>query len=94
METYYKSKKRFYTLAELKKRVLNKPMPVIELVDMRQEIKSNNRSIFSRKLLNSMEEALRNREQIILFLNRRGYSTFVLCRECGFVMKCPTVTFL
>ena len=89
IETYYKSQKKLYTLAELKKRVLDKPLPKIELVDMRQEIKSNNRSIFSRKLLNSMEEALRNREQIILFLNRRGYSTFVLCRECGFVMKCP-----
>ena len=67
IETYYKSQKKLYTLAELKKRVLDKPLPKIELVDMRQEIKSNNRSIFSRKLLNSMEEALRNREQIILF---------------------------
>lgn len=89
IETYYKSERGLYTLYELKKRVLDKPLPVIELVDMRQEIKSNNRSIFSRKLLYSIKEALNNNEQIILFLNRRGYSTFVLCRDCGFVMKCP-----
>jgi len=88
VETYYKCKKGIYDLAELKNRVFDRPLPEIKIVDMREEIKLNNRSMFSRKLLNNMKQALKARQQIILFLNRRGHSTFVLCRECGFVMKC------
>ncbi|MDI3540609.1 MAG: hypothetical protein PWP66_147 [Thermosediminibacterales bacterium] len=89
IETYYKGKRGEYIITNLKKRVNNRPMPVVELIDMRKELKSNNKSIFSRRLHSCIKQALKNNEQIILFLNRRGFSTFILCRDCGFVMKCP-----
>ena len=65
------------------------PMPFVHIVDMREELKEGNRSIFSRMLLNSLGETLRNEEQAILFLNRRGSATYIFCRDCGFVVRCP-----
>ena len=65
------------------------PLPPVQLVDMRQELRAGNRSIFSRPLQNALDEVLARREQAILFLNRRGTSTFVLCRDCGLVLNCP-----
>src|SRR5665648_657649 len=64
-------------------------LPKVEVVDMREELKNGNTSILSRRLYQEMKEILEEGKQIILFLNRRGYSTFVSCRECGYVMKCP-----
>ena len=64
-------------------------MPGVHTVDLRAELKDGNRSILSRQLQELMEERLEKKEQIMLFLNRRGYSGFVSCRECGHVVKCP-----
>ncbi|MEA3459880.1 MAG: primosomal protein N', partial [Chloroflexota bacterium] len=64
-------------------------LPPVEVVDMRQELKAGNRSIFSRALQRAMAEALARNQQVILFLNRRGAATFVMCRDCGHVLKCP-----
>jgi primosomal protein N' (replication factor Y) len=64
-------------------------LPPVEIVDMRAELKSGNTNIFSRSLKTAMDQALGKGEQIILFLNRRGAATFVMCRDCGHVMKCP-----
>lgn len=64
-------------------------LPPVQIVDMRQELRAGNRSIFSRALAESLEETLTRGEQAILFLNRRGTATYVLCRSCGHVLKCP-----
>ncbi len=63
-------------------------LPPVQVVDLRQELKAGNRSIFSRALREAMGEALAAKEQVILYLNRRGATTFVICRDCGFVLKC------
>ncbi len=89
LESYYQASNGEYALLELKKRVAGREMPHVEIIDMREELKSGNRRIFSRKLMNAVKEALDNDKQSILFLNRRGYSTFVLCRECGYSVRCP-----
>ncbi len=88
IETYYKSLIGKYKLYELKKRVKNISMPEIRVVDMREELKMDNKSILSRELYEDMKLAFENNEQVLLFLNRRGFSTFVSCRECGYVFKC------
>ena len=72
----------------LKKRISEGGMPDSFIVDMREEILSGNRTIFSRKLYEEINKNLSRKEQTILFLNRRGYSTFIMCRECGLVIKC------
>jgi primosomal protein N' (replication factor Y) len=77
-----------YEKIVLKERYNKTPMPTVEILDMRQELKNGNKSIFSIQLYESMLQCLKDKKQVILFLNRRGYSTFVSCRECGFVMKC------
>lgn len=89
IETYYRAISGEIQLIELKNRIHNKAMPKMEIIDMREELSSGNISMFSRKLIYEIKEALRKREQIILFLNRRGFSTFVSCRSCGYVFKCP-----
>jgi primosomal protein N' (replication factor Y) len=65
------------------------PLPPVQVVDLRAELRAGNRSIFSRVLQTAMDEALMRGEQVILFLNRRGAATFVICRDCGFVVRCP-----
>lgn len=74
---------------EMPNRIGNKPMPPIEVVDMRDEFKAGNYSILSRKLQGAIAEMLENKQQGILFIHRRGYSTFVSCRSCGYVAECP-----
>jgi primosomal protein N' (replication factor Y) len=64
-------------------------MPKVQIVDMREELKAGNRSVLSRELHASMDEALSRNEQVILFLNRRGSATYVFCRDCGYVLRCP-----
>ncbi|MBM3154494.1 MAG: primosomal protein N' [Chloroflexi bacterium] len=89
--TYYRSKQGIYQVIELKERVTPAgiaSLPDVEVVDMREELKAGNRSLFSRSLCESIQEALVRRGQIILFLNRRGTATLVECRVCGFVLCC------
>lgn len=65
------------------------PLPPVQIVDLRQELRAGNRSVFSRALQTALDEVLARREQAILFLNRRGTATFVICRDCGYVQHCP-----
>ena len=88
LDTFYKSLNEEIVLLTLKERVNQLDMPEIHLVDMREELKKGNKSIFSIDMQNKMKMALDNHKQIMLFLNRRGFSTFVSCRECGYVIKC------
>ena len=76
-------------LLELRERANGRPLPDVELVDMRGEFERGNHSIFSAKLLSALEDCLGAGEQAMLFINRRGHSTFVSCRKCGYVVKCP-----
>ena len=89
LEAYYRARKGDYKLYELKRRLTGGTLPDVYTVDLREELKAGNRSIFSRKLKSLMEQRLRAGEQIMLFLNRRGYAGFISCRACGHVMKCP-----
>ena len=92
LETYHRAETGRYRLLEVPQRITvrgESPLPEVELVDMREELKAGNRSIFSRSLNQAIGETLADREQTILFLNRRGTSTFVQCRNCGFAMRCP-----
>lgn len=88
IETFYRALIGELKLLELNSRVDGKGMPPMKVVDMRNELKSGNASLFSRELFNEIKEKLSKKEQIILFLNRRGFSTFVSCRSCGYVFKC------
>ncbi|RKO67295.1 replication restart helicase PriA [Desulfofundulus salinus] len=78
-----------YHLLEMTRRVGELPLPSVRLVDLRRELQEGNKGIFSRDLQEAIARRLSRREQVILFLNRRGYSTLVVCRECGLVLKCP-----
>lgn len=89
IESYYQGKMGNYKLLELKKRANQKSLPEITIVDMKKELSQGNKSIFSRKLDTSIQETLEKGEQIILFLNKRGFSATTLCRECGFTFRCP-----
>ncbi len=74
---------------ELPRRIFEAGLPPVRIVDMREELKAGQRGIFSRPLLNELESTLRRGEQAILFLNRRGTATYVFCRDCGYVLRCP-----
>lgn len=87
IESYTRAKLNIYTLLELKNRV-NKQMPTVKLIDMCEEFKKGNR-IISDELKNKITERLNNNEQVIILLNRRGYTTSLVCTECGEVIKCP-----
>ncbi|MDR0271065.1 primosomal protein N' [Paenibacillus sp.] len=76
-------------LLEMKYRALGNELPAVQIVDMREELKEGNRSMFSRPLHQAIEARLERKEQTVLLLNRRGYSTFVMCRSCGYVAGCP-----
>ncbi|MBM6751346.1 primosomal protein N' [Mediterraneibacter glycyrrhizinilyticus] len=89
LEAMYRARKGEYVLLELKNRSRMQQLAEVYTVDLRQELREGNRSILSRKLQELMEDRLKKKEQIMLFLNRRGYSGFISCRECGHVIKCP-----
>ena len=76
------------TLLEMPRRVANRPMPQVHVVDMREELRAGNRSVFSGALLTGLTRCLEDGHQAILFVNRRGYSTFVSCRSCGYTVTC------
>lgn len=89
LESYSKAQKGEYRLFTLKERLTGGTLADVNIVDLRQELKEGNKSIFSHRLKELMEDRLEKGEQIMLFLNRRGYSGFVSCRSCGEVIKCP-----
>ena len=88
LESFHRANNGGYQLLSLPNRVMDRKMPNVDIVDMRTEMKKGNRTIFSEILRTSIEERLARREQMILFLNRRGHSTYVFCRECGYVERC------
>lgn len=89
LETFARAQKEVYQLLPMPERSNFSEMPNVEIVDMRDELHAGNRTMFSRKLKETIEDRLAKKEQIVLFLNRRGYSTFVMCRDCGHVIQCP-----
>lgn len=89
LEAYNRAKQGKYELFTLNRRLTGGRLAPVSVIDLRQELREGNRSIFSRKLQELMEDRLEKKEQTMLFLNRRGYAGFVSCRSCGFVMKCP-----
>ncbi|KKK09492.1 MULTISPECIES: primosomal protein N' [Bacillus] len=89
LESYARAKKGVYTLLTLKRRVNQQQLPHVSLIDMREELRTGNRSMFSEELMLRLKEVLERKEQAVLFLNKRGYSSFVMCRDCGYVEQCP-----
>lgn len=88
LESYYRTQQGDYKLLTLPDRIDDRPLPEVEIIDMREELKAGNRTMVSRQLKTELEKRLEAGEQSIIFLNRRGFSTFVQCRECGYVMEC------
>ena len=89
VEAYNKAVNGEYGLVQLNARYGSRPMPEVSIVDLREELKVGNRSVLSRELKDKMKHRFEKKEQVMLFLNRRGYAGFVSCRSCGHVMKCP-----
>ena len=89
LEAYYRAEKGDYKLFTLTERLTGGTLPDVSIVDLRQELKEGNRSIFSRRLQELLADRLSKGQQSILFINRRGYAGFISCRSCGHVMKCP-----
>lgn len=87
--SYQRTQEGIYELLELTERYNKVVLPEVSIIDMREELKRGNRSIISSELCSKMKDTLEAGRQVILFLNRRGYSTFVSCRECGYVARCP-----
>ena len=89
LESYYNAKKNKYTLIELPDRVEQRPLPDVEIIDMRQEFQeTGHEQVISRKLAEEIKDRLDRREQVMVLLNRRGYSPLVLCRSCGKTLEC------
>lgn len=89
LETFARAQKGVYTLLSMPDRMNQGKMPTVHLADMREELHAGNRTMFSRQLKEAIEERIKRKEQVVLLLNRRGYSTFVMCRDCGHVINCP-----
>lgn len=89
VDAYYQAQKGMYRLFSLEQRYENRQMPKVYTVDLREELKEGNRSILSNLLQEKIQERLERKEQVMLFLNRRGYAGFFSCRSCGTVIKCP-----
>jgi primosomal protein N' (replication factor Y) len=89
LESFARAKKGVFELLNLPSRMNSGPMPHVEVVDMREELREGNRSMFSRALMEKLKDRLDKQEQTVLFLNKRGHSSFVMCRDCGYVVNCP-----
>ena len=87
---YYRTQTGQYVLLELTQRVLNRPLPSVQVVDMREELARGNRRVISDAMTDLLQETLQQKQQAIILLNRRDFSTFVMCRKCGYVVKCDT----
>jgi len=88
IESFARAKKGYYELVKLEKRANNASLPIVNIVDMSKELRKGNR-LFSKDLLLNIEDRLNKNEQVMLLLNKRGYSTYLMCEECGEVLKCP-----
>lgn len=88
IETFYKTQTHEYNLTQMPVRVNQKPMPKIEIVDMCNEFRHGNNTILSLRLLEKLDETIKNNNQSILFINRRGFSSYLMCRECSYIPKC------
>lgn len=88
IKTYYNAINNNITLLELTKRANNAKLPSVEIIDLKKELAIGNRSMLSKDLYNEINKNLEQKTQTILFLNRRGFSTFIMCRECGYTVKC------
>lgn len=88
LESYHKAIVGQYRLLEMKDRINKKPMPPLTIVDMCDEIRRGNTDIFSTALINALDKTIASGNQAMIFINRRGYSSFLMCKECGFVAKC------
>jgi primosomal protein N' (replication factor Y) (superfamily II helicase) len=89
LESFARASKGVYKLLTLDKRMNDGPLPSVEIVDMREELRKGNRSMFSTNLFEKLQDRIEKGEQTVLFLNRRGHSSFIMCRDCGFVLQCP-----
>lgn len=89
VEQRYMGEQGRIQVIELPNRVTDSTLPPVQIVDMRDELKNGNRGIFSRALSESLAEVIERGEQAILYLNRRGSATYIFCRDCGYVLKCP-----
>lgn len=89
LESFARAKKGVYTLLTLSQRAKNQALPSVQIIDMREQLQAGNRSMFSEPLMEALRDRLDKKEQTVLFLNRRGYSSFVLCRDCGTTVQCP-----
>ena len=87
--SFARARRGDYMLLEMPRRVQDRPLPEVRLVDMRRELENGNRSVLSQALADALNGCLRRGEQAMLLINRRGYHSFVSCRSCGFVVKCP-----
>lgn len=87
--SYYKALQGEYKLLELPNRIFHQPLPTVQIVDMKEELIYGNYSVFSSALFELIKTTLAQNEQMIILLNRRGYSTFIMCRDCGEPIKCP-----
>jgi len=93
LESYYRAKRGDYKLVKLTRRIDNRPLAQVKIINLKDEIKKLQKLVtFSPLLLTKIRERLQKKQQIILFLNRRGFSPFVICRRCGFVFRCPHCT--
>ena len=88
VETFYKAKNNEYNLVEMPIRVNKKPLPPVEIVDMSKEFKLGNNTGLSTTLMENLENVINNNKQAILFINRRGFSSYLMCRECSYIPKC------
>jgi len=89
LESFARASKGVYGLLTLDKRMNDGPLPSVDIVDMREELRKGNRSMFSTELFEKLQDRMEKGEQTVLFLNRRGHSSFIMCRDCGFVLQCP-----
>ncbi len=88
IDTFYRANEKKIDLLKMTKRANNSTLPEVKIIDLKQELANGNKSMISEVLKQKIQENLENKMQTILFLNRRGYSTFVMCRDCGFTAKC------
>ncbi|WP_100330860.1 primosomal protein N' [Bacillus xiapuensis] len=89
LESFARAQKGVYKLLTLSRRMNDQKLPEVSIVDMREELRAGNRSMFSRALFDKLQDRLEKGEQSVLFLNKRGHSSFIMCRDCGYVAGCP-----
>ncbi|MGG0790176.1 primosomal protein N' [Peribacillus simplex] len=89
LESFARAKKNVYKLLTLSQRMNKNALPAVDIVDMREELRTGNRSMFSELLFTKLKDRLEKGEQTVLMLNKRGHSSFVMCRSCGLVINCP-----